>query len=448
LVPRGVEYTFTVVVSFHPFFITRVDRAYRVRCFYTETEKLVESQLEVSTLTTHQVNEQRQMPSCLYTLRRDSPDGPLVRYASVGDKIFHVWQCNGSDRPFRIFCRVVIMKVRIFPGNPTVYDILIKNCNVDDGQGTKVQIIDDKGCTTDLRLVSNVQYRAKALSAYTQSSVFKFADKAEVNFQCSIEICLREEDGCERITPPHCSGENENIMAEIPSFSGDLLGPNRTMQQETGLPYNSASVPRFHFRHSSALPFPMKSPMGRSTIFPSREVITRKSNRLATPSISSKLPNGEGIRFSLPLRQHDEPMGRDLFKESTGLDMSALNSTGQKITVSAQENITEHSKITKRETNSSFYHSSQGRPMSYETDITAEPLVILPLNDENQDRQENSVEVEQMLKSGCKEQDVKYSFSVDYALIIAFCGTLLAVSVALAFLFHRIRRSQKISLTS
>jgi hypothetical protein len=47
LFPRGVEYTFTLVVSFHPLFITKVDKAYRVRCFYMETEKTVAEQLEV-----------------------------------------------------------------------------------------------------------------------------------------------------------------------------------------------------------------------------------------------------------------------------------------------------------------------------------------------------------------------------------------------------------------
>lgn len=47
LEPRGVEYTFTLVVSFHPIFLTKIDRAYRLRCFYMEAVKTVNTQLDV-----------------------------------------------------------------------------------------------------------------------------------------------------------------------------------------------------------------------------------------------------------------------------------------------------------------------------------------------------------------------------------------------------------------
>lgn len=47
LEPRGVEYTFTAVISFHPLFLTKIDRAYRVRCFYMEAVKTVNTQLDV-----------------------------------------------------------------------------------------------------------------------------------------------------------------------------------------------------------------------------------------------------------------------------------------------------------------------------------------------------------------------------------------------------------------
>ncbi len=39
--PRGVFVSTTIIVSFHPLFLTKVDRAYRIQCFYMEADKTV-----------------------------------------------------------------------------------------------------------------------------------------------------------------------------------------------------------------------------------------------------------------------------------------------------------------------------------------------------------------------------------------------------------------------
>jgi len=41
-----------VVVSFHPRFVTKVDRAYTIQCFYMEADKTVSTDIEVSDITT------------------------------------------------------------------------------------------------------------------------------------------------------------------------------------------------------------------------------------------------------------------------------------------------------------------------------------------------------------------------------------------------------------
>ncbi|KAK6026389.1 hypothetical protein OSTOST_07667, partial [Ostertagia ostertagi] len=45
--PRGMAFSMTIVVQLHPLFITKVDRAFHVRCFYMEAEKAVGAQIGV-----------------------------------------------------------------------------------------------------------------------------------------------------------------------------------------------------------------------------------------------------------------------------------------------------------------------------------------------------------------------------------------------------------------
>ena len=47
LEPRGLFVSTTVVLSFHPTFLTKIDRAYTVKCFYMEADKTVSQELEV-----------------------------------------------------------------------------------------------------------------------------------------------------------------------------------------------------------------------------------------------------------------------------------------------------------------------------------------------------------------------------------------------------------------
>lgn len=64
--PKGVFVSTTVVIQFHPQFVTKVDRAYRIQCFYMEADKTVSAQIEVSDLTTAFQTQVVPMPVCKY----------------------------------------------------------------------------------------------------------------------------------------------------------------------------------------------------------------------------------------------------------------------------------------------------------------------------------------------------------------------------------------------
>lgn len=51
--PHGLYISVTVVITFHPMFITMVDKAYNVQCFYMEADKQVTAELGVRSVLLH-----------------------------------------------------------------------------------------------------------------------------------------------------------------------------------------------------------------------------------------------------------------------------------------------------------------------------------------------------------------------------------------------------------
>lgn len=44
------------------------------------------------------LRETAPMPVCTYSIRAESPQGEIVRFATVGQKLFHVWRCQTTRR--------------------------------------------------------------------------------------------------------------------------------------------------------------------------------------------------------------------------------------------------------------------------------------------------------------------------------------------------------------
>uniref|UniRef100_A0A915BVD5 Maturase K n=1 Tax=Parascaris univalens TaxID=6257 RepID=A0A915BVD5_PARUN len=56
----------TVVIAFHPVFLTKVDRIYRIHCFCIQADKVLSSHAEVSDITTAFLISIVRMPTCQY----------------------------------------------------------------------------------------------------------------------------------------------------------------------------------------------------------------------------------------------------------------------------------------------------------------------------------------------------------------------------------------------
>ncbi|CAB03116.3 ZP domain-containing protein [Caenorhabditis elegans] len=188
--PRGISFSFTMITSFHPFFVTGMDRAFSIRCFFLESIKGLNAEIDVGTLAPQHVDQEYSLPVCAYHLK-DGIEGHVLRFAQVGQKVTHVWRCDQDASH--------------------VYGILIHSCYADDGHGNKFELVDDRGCSTDPFLLPQIEYEHGAISAYTNAHVFKYADKVQLYFTCTVQLCYKHDGGCEGITPPQCSGHSHGI---------------------------------------------------------------------------------------------------------------------------------------------------------------------------------------------------------------------------------------------
>ncbi|CAB3410427.1 unnamed protein product [Caenorhabditis bovis] len=189
IAPEGMMFSTILIISFHPLFLTRMDKAYHIKCMYKEAARTVTAAIDVSNLPTESVQSDLPMPTCSYTIRRDQLDGPILKYAKVGDQVVHRWQCDSED-----------------------YGLLVHSCYVEDGQGEKQMIIDERGCHSDHLLLGDPTYVEALNMAYRESFVFKFADRIAVRFQCEIRLCLKDDGGCDGITPPLCGYVDESAL--------------------------------------------------------------------------------------------------------------------------------------------------------------------------------------------------------------------------------------------
>uniref|UniRef100_A0AC35FHK5 ZP domain-containing protein n=1 Tax=Panagrolaimus sp. PS1159 TaxID=55785 RepID=A0AC35FHK5_9BILA len=204
--PRGMYYGITLVISFHPLFITKVDQAFHVKCFFEEANRGLTAELGVSMIPTTEVEARHGIPGCTYSIHRSSiddldsgrPPGAPIQFAKIGDRVLHQWHCDDQ-----------------------MFGVLINNCYVTDGVNKRAEVIDSRGCPVDPILITGIRYSPDSQRAYAESQVFKFADRPGIWFFCQIQMCMKKEGMCKGITPPACAGGT--VGTHSPSFGNNLI---------------------------------------------------------------------------------------------------------------------------------------------------------------------------------------------------------------------------------
>uniref|UniRef100_A0A8R1TT69 ZP domain-containing protein n=1 Tax=Onchocerca volvulus TaxID=6282 RepID=A0A8R1TT69_ONCVO len=204
--PRGMYVTTSLFLAFQPNFLTKIDRVYVVQCFYMEMEKIFEKQIQVKMNPPPLQTEQVPMPVCKYEILDGSPAGPPVLYAVIGQMVYHKWTCETDTE--NQFCMVV------------------HSCFVDDGNGDRVQLIDEQGCAKDKYLLQNLEY-VSDLMAGKEAHVYKYADRQSLFFDCQISLTIKEPNQ-EYCSVPNCP-EPPRRKRQTSLQSEPLVGRNQTL---------------------------------------------------------------------------------------------------------------------------------------------------------------------------------------------------------------------------
>ncbi|CAJ0599868.1 unnamed protein product [Cylicocyclus nassatus] len=185
--PRGIFVEMTVVFMFHTLFMTKVDQMVKIQCFYMEADKKVTVPLSVSMITTQFREKMYQMPQCSYTLRKGGPEGEIVRYATLGESVYHRWECVEVEKK-------------------DTFGMLVHSCYVDNGHGDRVDVLNEKGQGFPLYSFLNKDHRFSKTSTFAMYCGVKISDRDVLLFIIQISVsCSLVTDVTEITAEGYCS---------------------------------------------------------------------------------------------------------------------------------------------------------------------------------------------------------------------------------------------------
>jgi hypothetical protein len=85
------------------------------------------------------------MPTCQYTIHAGTPDGPPIRYAIVGQSVFHKWTCDDCECTHCVDQRT---RVPLTALSKNLFKMRVFNCFAGvegGGNGERWPVIDEDG---------------------------------------------------------------------------------------------------------------------------------------------------------------------------------------------------------------------------------------------------------------------------------------------------------------
>ncbi|CEF69910.1 Zona pellucida domain-containing protein [Strongyloides ratti] len=205
----SVEYTITVIVSFHPQKLTEDDKLYNLKCVYNAMHQSLNALMEISTFSNKNLIHEEGIPDCHYSLHRNSIDGPSIGKVNIGEKVFHTWKCNNPAFAMKVY-----------------------QCYVGDGSSRKYLIIDETGCSKDINILPDLIYSSSLNLVYSEAKVFKFAQSSQMHFSCLILLCPKVDPNCKKYIPPNCKNNKKNgrfRRAGIQNTMNEMIEGNYTI---------------------------------------------------------------------------------------------------------------------------------------------------------------------------------------------------------------------------
>lgn len=185
----AIEYYNTIVVQPHRKLVTNKGRGFHVRCRYQPKENLSSSPSSENTTETSASIFAAKMP--IVTMKiyyGESSNVEVAENVKIGDPLNLVISINDANN---------------------VYGLYVTDCLVQDGLGWSEQrLVDGDGCPMDQEIMGPFKYNDQLTKAVVRFQAHKFPYTASVYYQCSVHLCMHENDGCKHV-PPTCNSDKK-----------------------------------------------------------------------------------------------------------------------------------------------------------------------------------------------------------------------------------------------